>query len=244
MLTTCAGGTSNDYTLVPHSMIDAVIFDVDGTLVDSVDLHARAWQDALAAFGKRIPFQKIRAQIGKGGDQLLPVFLTGEEMDQLGDKISQQRKSLFAERYLPEVQAFANVRALFERILQDGRTVALASSADADELKTYKERAQISDLVDTETSKDDADKSKPHPDIFEAALDRLGNPPSDSTLVVGDTPYDIEAARKAGIRTIAVRSGGFRDDTLSGAVAIYDNITDLLVHYDQSPLQNPLIASS
>jgi HAD superfamily hydrolase (TIGR01549 family) len=225
-------------------MIESVIFDVDGTLVDSVDLHARAWQDALAVFGKRIPFHKIRAQIGKGGDQLLPVFLTDEEMHQIAGEISQERKTLFAERYLPEVCAFANVRALFERLLQDGRKVALASSADEDELKIYKERAHISDLLETETSKDDAEKSKPHPDIFEAALDRLGNPPPDHTIVVGDTPYDIDAARKAGIPSIAVRSGGFPEDTLVDAIAIYDNITDLLLNYERSPLHDPFMASN
>jgi HAD superfamily hydrolase (TIGR01549 family) len=217
-------------------VIQYVIFDVDGTLVDSVDLHARAWQETLREFGKDIPFQKVRAQIGKGGDQLLPVFLTPDEMERREKEISARRSKLFAERYLPQVQGFANVRPLFERLLQDGKRIALASSAAGEELDTYKERAQISDLIDAETSKDDAAKSKPHPDIFEAALDRLENPPKEQTMVIGDTPYDIEAAHKAGIQALAVRCGGFPEESLRGAVAIYDNPTDLLTHYAESLL--------
>ncbi len=104
----------------------------------------------------------------------------------------------------------------------------------APELETYKERARISDLVETETSKDDASKSKPHPDIFAAALKQLGHPSAHETIVVGDTPYDIEAAARAGLSTIAVRSGGFPEDTLRGAIAIYDSPADLLARYDES----------
>jgi len=217
-------------------MIHSVVFDVDGTLVDSVDLHARAWQETLAEFGKKIPFQKVRAQIGKGGDQLLPVFLSPEEMERLEKPISERRAVLFKERYLSQVRGFANVRALFERVLGEGKKVALASSAHGDELEIYKERAQISDLIDAETSQEDADQSKPHPDIFEAALDRLGHPPPEETVVIGDTPYDIEGAHRARIAAIAVRCGGFPEDSLRGAVAIYDNPTDLLVRYSESPL--------
>ena len=213
-----------------------VIFDVDSTLVDSVDLHSRAWQDVLAEFGKKIPFHRIRAQIGKGGDQLLPVFLTADEMARWEKEISARRTKLFRERYLPQVRGFPNVRALFQRILGDGKTIAFASSANGDELQTYKERAQISELIKTETSQDDAEKSKPYPDIFKAALERLGNPPEEQTIVVGDTPYDIEASHKASLEAIAVRCGGFPEETLRGALAIYDGPTDLLAHYDDSPL--------
>jgi HAD superfamily hydrolase (TIGR01549 family) len=219
-------------------MTECVIFDVDGTLVDSVDLHAKTWQEALAEFGKTVSFEEVRTQIGKGGDQLLPVFLTPQEMDRLEKAISSWRSERFQKLYLPKVVGFANVRALFQRILADGKKIALASSARGDELETYKVRAQISDLVDTETSKDDAAKSKPHPDIFKAALERLGNPSPEKVIVVGDTPYDIEAAAKLGVKTIAVRCGGFSEATLAGAISIYDNPTDLLSHYDRSPLGN------
>lgn len=128
------------------------------------------------------------------------------------------------------------MRELFQRVLADGKRIALASSAIGAELQAYKERANIADLIDAETSKDDADKSKPHPDIFEAALARLEHPPANETIVLGDTPYDIEAAHKAGLRTIAVRCGGFPEETLRGAIAIFQDPADLLARYGESPL--------
>jgi beta-phosphoglucomutase-like phosphatase (HAD superfamily) len=217
-------------------MIEAVIFDVDGTLVDSVDLHAAAWQQAFLAFGREVPLREVRAQIGKGGDQLLPVFWSKEELSRIEQKLSDYRSDLFRQRYLPQVRGFPRVRELFERVLADGKRIALASSAQGEELAAYKKIAGIEDLVETETSKDDADRSKPHPDIFEAAVARLGNPPPDQCLVVGDTPYDIKAARRAGISTVALRSGGFPRTTLEEAIAIYHDPADLLAHYDTSPL--------
>lgn len=213
-----------------------VIFDVDGTLLDSVDLHARAWQEVLQEFGHAVTFEAVRSQIGKGGDQLLPVFLDSKEMERLEEKISQRRSALFQEKYLPEVKAFPQVRDLFQRILKAGKKIALASSAVGKELEAYKEIARISDLIDAETSQDDAAQSKPHPDIFQAALKRLGNPAAERVIVIGDTPYDIEAAGKAGLQTIAVRCGGFPEESLRGAMAIYDDPADLLAHYEDSPL--------
>jgi HAD superfamily hydrolase (TIGR01549 family) len=217
-------------------VIKAVIFDIDGTLVDSVDFHAEAWQRAFAKFGKQIPFETIRAQIGKGGDQLLPVFWTEEELKRIGESMTKYRTELYQKEYLPRVQGFPKVRELFEHLLAHGKQVALASSAKGEELETYEKIAGIEDLVDTATSSDDAEKSKPHPDIFEAALERLGHPPVDDCFVIGDTPYDIEAAAKAGVRTIAVRCGGFPEESLRGAVAIYDSPADLLLRYEESPL--------
>jgi HAD superfamily hydrolase (TIGR01509 family) len=204
--------------------------------VDSVDLHAEAWQRALAEFGKEVPFEKVRSQIGKGGDQLLPVFFSDEELERIEKEISDYRSNLFKKEYLPRVTKFPGGRELILRLLQEGKKVALASSAKGDELDSYKQIAEIDDLIETETSKDDAEKSKPHPDIFEAALEKLGHPPSNESIVIGDTPYDIEAAYKAGLRTIAVRCGGFPEETLNGAVAIYDGPADLLALYEQSPL--------
>lgn len=214
-------------------MLTNIIFDVDGTLVDSVDLHAMAWQEALQEFGHTEAFETVRAQIGKGGDQLLPMFLSEEELALNEEKISKFRAALFQEKYMEKIRGFHAVRPLFERLLQDGKRIALASSALGKELQFYKEKADIVDLVDTETSQDDADQSKPHPDIFEAALDRLGNPKLEETIVIGDTPYDIDAAGRAGLRTIAVRCGGFPEATLSGAVAIFDGPADLLARYEE-----------
>lgn len=217
-------------------MIEAVIFDVDGTLVDSVDLHAAAWQRAFLVFGKDVPLRDVRSQIGKGGDQLLPVFWTAEELAHIGKELSAYRSALFEEQYLPQVRGLPGVRELFHRVLEDGKRIALASSAQGSELEAYKRIAQIDDLVETETSKDDAEKSKPHPDIFQAALARLGHPSPETCIVVGDTPYDIRAARKAGMNTVAVRSGGFPRASLEEAIAIYDDPADLLARYETSPL--------
>ena len=219
-------------------MIKAVIFDVDGTLVDSVDLHARAWQEAFAHFGKQFDFERVRYQIGKGGDQLMPVFLSKEELDEFGEELEKYRGELFKREYLPEVKGFPGVRELFQRVKAEGLKVALASSAKGDELKTYKKLARIEDLVEEETSADDAEKSKPHPDIFEAALERLEGVRPAEAVVVGDTPYDAEAAGKAGLKTIGLLSGGFPEEDLraAGCVRIYRDAAELLADYDTSPL--------
>jgi HAD superfamily hydrolase (TIGR01549 family) len=219
-------------------MLKAIIFDIDGTLVDSVDLHARAWQEAFRKFGREVAFEKVRHQIGKGGDQLMPVFLSEEELERFGAELEKYRGELFKRDYLPQVRAFPQVRELFERIRRDGTRIALASSAKKDELKTYKEIARITDLVEEETSADDADKSKPHPDIFEAALDALGDVEASEAIVIGDTPYDAEAAGKINLRTVGVLCGGFPEAELraAGCTDIFRDPADLLARYDQSPL--------
>lgn len=219
-------------------MIKAVIFDVDGTLVDSVDLHARAWQEAFAHFGKQFDFERVRSQIGKGGDQLMPVFLSQKELDEFGEELEEYRGELFKREYLPRVKVFPAVRELFQRVKDEGLQTALASSAKEDELKTYKKIARIEDLIEEETSSDDAEKSKPHPDIFEAALERLDDMSPAEAVVVGDTPYDAEAAAKAGLRTVGLLCGGWSEDELkrAGCVAVFKDPADLLARYPQSPL--------
>lgn len=214
----------------------AVIFDIDGTLVDSVDFHARAWQEAFARYGKQIPFERVRYQIGKGGDQLMPVFFSEEELADFGEEMEKYRGDLYKREYLPRVRAFPQVRELFERIRADGLRIALASSAKKDELGAYKKIARIEDLVEEQTSADDAAKSKPHPDIFEAALAQLGDVSPREAIVVGDTPYDAEAAGKAGLRTIGFLCGGFPEADLraAGCIDIYRDATDLLARYDHS----------
>lgn len=219
-------------------MIKAAIFDVDGTLVDSVGLHTQAWQDALHKYGHDVTFDAIRQQIGKGGDQLLPVFLTQDEISQYGDALEKYRGDLFKKKYMGKVKPLPGTRELFQRLRQDGKQIALASSAKGDELQTYKRIARIEDLVDEETSSDDAERSKPHPDIFEAALQRLKNVKPAEAIVVGDSPYDEQAGGKLGLRGIAVRSGGFSDQDLraAGFSEIYDDVADLLNHYSESLL--------
>ncbi|WP_152716837.1 HAD family hydrolase [Microvirga tunisiensis] len=219
-------------------MIKAVLFDIDGTLIDSVDLHAKAWVEALKHFGHEIAFQDLRSQIGKGSDQILHGLLPPEVIEQRGEEIKDFRADLFRHRYMPQVRAFPGVRELFERIRAVGQRAVLASSGNADEVEQYKEIANIADLIDSDTSSDDAERSKPFPDIFQAALAKLQGLSCDEAVVVGDTPYDAEAARRAQIKSIGVLSGGFTGQALrdAGCIAIYHGPEDLLHRYDNSPL--------
>ena len=222
-------------------MVQAVIFDIDGTLVDSVDLHAEAWKAAFEKFGKTIPFHHIRRQIGKGSDQLLPVFFSQEELEQFGDELDQYRGELFKKQYLPRVKAFPKVRELFQRIRKDHKQIVLASSAKADELEAYKKIAQIEDLVESETSSDDADRSKPYPDIFQAALAQLRGVTPENAIVIGDTPYDAQAASKVNLETIGLLCGGWTQEELqsAGCLAVYRDAEDLLMNYDSHRLAFP-----
>jgi HAD superfamily hydrolase (TIGR01549 family) len=215
-------------------MLQAVIFDVDGTIVDSVDLHAEAWRVAFEKFGKTFPFHEIRRQIGKGSDQLLPVFFSQQELDQFGEDLDEYRSKIFKKEFLPRVQAFPKVRDLFQRIKEDGKQIVLASSAKADELDAYKKIARIDDLIESETSSDDADRSKPYPDIFQAALARLKDVGPENAVVIGDTPYDAQAASKANLETIGLLCGGWSTEELrrAGCMAIYLDAEDLLLQYD------------
>jgi HAD superfamily hydrolase (TIGR01549 family) len=219
-----------------NGAVRAVIFDVDGTLVDTVDMHAYAWQRALREFGKEVPFADVRAQIGKGGDQLMPVFLNEKKMEEIGDRLEKRRGEIYKSEYLPKAAAFPKVRELFERVLKDGLQVGLASSAVEDELEHYKELAGVADLIHAATSADDAEESKPEPDIFAAAVKKLQGVRAEECVVVGDTPYDVIAARKIGIRTIGVLAGGFPESSLrdEGAVEIYKDPADLLENYERS----------
>lgn len=218
-------------------MIKAVIFDLDGTLVDTVDFHAEAFQKAFKKFGKEIPYEKIRSQIGKGGDQFLPVFLTKKEIEDFGDELLDERAKIYKSEYLPRIKPFPKVRELFEKLKDDGKKIAIGSSSPEDELKRVLKIAGVADLIEEKTSGDDAEESKPEPDIFQAALEKLGNPKPSEVIVVGDTPFDAEAAKKAGIVTIGVLSGGFpKADLEKDCAEIYESPADLLDNYEGSLL--------
>ena len=166
-------------------MPKAVIFDVDGTLIDTVALHARAWEDKFRHFGHEVPADRIHGQIGKGADQLMPVFVGRAEVAKHGKEMERFRADRFRESYLPRARAFPGVRELFERIRAQDSAIALAS-CKPEELDSYMELAGIPDLVYAKTTSDDADRSKPEPDILEAALHRLGGVAAGDAVMVGD----------------------------------------------------------
>lgn len=217
------------------SQIKAVLFDVDGTLIDSNDLHAEAWAEAMAGFGQPVPVPEVRGQIGKGGDNLLPALLSAEWIQEHGEALEKARGELFKADYLSRVRPFPKVCELFERLKADGKTIVIASSGARAEVDHHLETLGVGDLVDGSTSKDEVEHSKPDPDIFAAALKKAGVG-ADAAVVVGDTPYDVEAAKKIGLRTIAVRAGGFDEGALreAGAAELWDDIADILANYDRS----------
>jgi len=218
-------------------MTEAVIFDIDGTLVDSVDLHAQAWQETFRHFGREVPFPVLRHQIGRGADQLLPLFFSSEELESFGKELEKHRSGLYKRLYLPDVKAFPKVRELFERIKSDGKLIALASSSAKEEADYYKHLANIEDLVEAEVCSEDVENSKPAPDVFTVALRRIGRDSHD-VLVVGDTPYDAEAAAKSNLRSLGALCGGFAEQELldAGTIAIFRDPEHLLERYDNSPL--------
>ena len=213
----------------------AFIFDIDGTLVDSNELHVDSWDRAFRRFGKQFPREKLRAQIGKGSDQYLPEFLTPDEIDRFGKELDHYRSELFRKEYLPKVRPFPKVRELFQRIHDDNKRIVLATSGKKADTKYYGDLLAINNLIDGSVSGDDADNSKPAPDIFVASLKKLGGISPADAVTVGDTRFDIEAARKAGMKTIAFLSGGTSGAVLreAGAIAIYTDPADFLAHYDE-----------
>lgn len=215
--------------------IKGVIFDIDGTLVDSNDHHARAWQDAFREAGRDVEFARIRRLIGVGSDKLF-AELTGQSLDSPeGKAISSDCKRIFKERYLPQIEPLAGGRALVERLQAAGLRLAVASSARREDLETLLEIAGAPQLLDNSTTSNDADRSKPDPDIVSAALQKL-DLPAEATVMIGDTPYDVEAGNRAGVRVIAVRCGGWGDKDLAGAAEIYDDPADVLANFDRSCL--------
>jgi HAD superfamily hydrolase (TIGR01509 family) len=212
-----------------------VILDVDGTLVDSNDAHAHAWVAAFAERGLTVTFDVVRRMIGMGGDKLVPAATGHPEDEPPVAGIGERRSAIFRDRWLPTVRALPASRALVEALRGCGLGLVIGSSAKSDELGPLLDVAGVADLVPLRTSSDDADRSKPEPDIVSEALKKLDLPAAE-VVMIGDTPYDIIAAERAGVATIALRSGGWDDAALAGAIAIYDDPADLLAQLDRSPL--------
>lgn len=218
-------------------MIEALLCDIDGTLVQSNWLHAEAWQIAFGAMGVHLELEELRRQIGKGGDELIPVFIPWWKQEIVEEPLKTFRKYVFQHGLRQKVEPIPGVRPLLERVRAAGIKVAIASSSQKDDLAVLKRVANIEDLVDTQTSADDAERSKPHPDIFAVALRKLSLKPS-QCLALGDTPYDAESAGKAGIRTVGVTTGGWSKEELlaAGCIEVYDGAADLLANFDRSAL--------
>jgi len=216
-------------------VVSGVILDVDGTLVDSNDAHTHAWVEALAGYGFHVHFDKVRRLIGMGGDKLLPLVSGLKEDSPKGEQISKRRGEIFTQKYLPTLKAFPGTKELLLHMRAKGLRLVVASSAKEDELKPLLKVCGADEVIEDKTSSDDADRSKPDPDIVHAALKNLGIPPAE-VVMLGDTPYDIEAATRAEVAVIAFRSGGWNDGELTGALAVYQDPADLLARYDASPL--------
>jgi HAD superfamily hydrolase (TIGR01509 family) len=203
-----------------------VLLDVDGTLVDSNDAHALSWVETLTEFGYDVSFQTVRDLIGKGGDKLLPETTGIEKDSEEGERISKRRSVVFAKKYLPDLRAFPKARELIQALKASGFQLVIATSAAEKELGAILGVTKLDDLIELQTSSDDAKDSKPDPDIVQAALRKAGCRPGEAVML-GDTPYDVEAATKAGVDVVALRSGGWSDSDLGGAQEIYDDVAEL-----------------
>jgi HAD superfamily hydrolase (TIGR01549 family) len=216
--------------------VRAVLLDIDGTLVDSNDAHARSWIATLAESRIDRRFHEVRPLIGMGGDKLLPA-LTGIASDSdRGREIAARRWERFAREYLPSLRAFEGVDAMLARFRAEKRKIVVATSASDDEARALLRVAAAEWLMPDATSSSDAESSKPDPDIVHAALERARTPAA-AAVMIGDTPYDIEAAARAGVRAIAFRCGGWWSaEDLAGAVAQFAGPAELLARYVESPL--------
>jgi HAD superfamily hydrolase (TIGR01509 family) len=214
------------------------LLDIDGTLLDSNDAHASSWADVFAEFGYDIRFEHVRPLVGMGGDKLVPILTGLDHESRRGKQLTERKKAVFNEKYLPRLQPTRGARPLLEHMLAEGLILVIATSAGDDELRALLDQAGVGDLVHAATSSSDVEASKPDPDVIGSALDKAGLS-ADEVVMVGDTPYDIAAAAKAGVPTIALRCGGWWDDlSLAGAVAIYNDPAELLAQYDESPLSS------
>ncbi|MBV8886423.1 MAG: HAD family hydrolase [Chroococcidiopsidaceae cyanobacterium CP_BM_RX_35] len=216
--------------------LESVILDVDGTLVLSNDAHAQAWVEAFAAYGYKLPFEKIRPLIGMGGDQVIPRLVPElNDKEGTGKQIADRRKELILTKFGSQLAAANGARELVQKMQAAGLHLIVASSSSPQEMEILLKVAGVEDLIQEFTTSSDAEASKPEPDIVEAAISKA-HLEADKTVMIGDAPYDIEAAGKVGIGVIALRCGGFSDEQLAGALAIYNDPADLLDHYAQSLL--------
>jgi phosphoglycolate phosphatase-like HAD superfamily hydrolase len=208
-----------------------VIFDVEGTLVDSTALTMRCWQETLQSFGFEFPLATLQRHSGQD-DALIP----GPYVSRVVPRILEAQGRRYRDKYLPRVAAFPEVRALFERVKRAGQLIAVATSSSADELDHYFALTNTGDLVDAVACGDDVQHDKPNPALIEVALLRTGGVTPEHAVMIGDTPYDALAARRAGLAAIGMLSGGFsrHDLEASGCIAVYRDPADLLARYGET----------
>ncbi len=217
--------------------LEGVLLDVDGTLIDSNEAHARSWSEALTEFGRDVPPERVRPLIGMGGDKLLPELLGVDAESETGKRFSDRRGRIFLERYVPYLRQTRGAQLLVERFRREGFRLIIATSAWEEELCAMLRQVGLDDLIPQKTSAEDADRSKPDPDIIMAALDKACLRP-ETAILLGDTPYDVEAGIRSYVDTVGLLSGGWDADALRDAVAIYEDPEDLLKHFTSSPFSS------
>jgi HAD superfamily hydrolase (TIGR01509 family) len=203
------------------------ILDIDGTLVDTNYQHALAWYRAFRKHGLVLPVWRIHRHIGMGGDQLLPALSDEDFEREHGDDVRDDEKGLYMEM-IDEVEPMRDARRLIEQIKQRGHTAVLASSAKDEEVDHYLDLLDARSLADGWTSSADVQSTKPEPDLVHAALQKAGADAGDAVMI-GDTPYDVEAAKRARVPTIAVLTGGFSEAELreAGAAEVFESVAEL-----------------
>jgi len=216
----------------------AIIFEVDGTLVDSNVLRARAWQEALARYGRQVRLPRVLAQMALHGDQLVSEFLAEEDMPRYAEELASFHRALFRECYLPRVKPFHGVPELLRHLRAEGWRIALASTADPDELEHYIELLGVEELIDGRTTDADVNRTRLNEEIPAEAIRLLGLNRTDETLAIAGSPYDVEGAVRLGVRCVGLVCGGFSDEQLvrAGAIGIFGTPEDLLTRYSESPL--------
>lgn len=219
-------------------MPKAIVFEVDGTLVDTHVLRARAWQEALARYGRQVRLPRVLAQMARNGDQFLSVFLTEEEYERYAEELASFHRALFHEEYLPRVRAFAGATELLVHLREKDWKIALASTGDPDELEHYIELLGVEDLIDASTTDAEVDHTRLNEEIPAEAIRLLGLDGTDDTLTIAGLPYDVEGSVRLGMRSIGLVCGGYSEEDLrsAGALAVFGTPRDLLTRYSESPL--------
>jgi HAD superfamily hydrolase (TIGR01509 family) len=219
-----------------RTRLRAVLVDIDGTLIDSNDAHARAWRAVLRNHGHGFPYDAIRPLIGMGGDKLLHALLGLDAKSAEAHAISAERQRHFLHHELHGLKPTRGARELLLHLRAAGLRIVVATAAQREESGALLRQAGVDDLIDDAASSSDTQRSKPDPDIVLASLRLAGVRPSEA-LMLGDTPYDIAAARSAGVGAVILRCGGWwNDDALAGALVVYDDPADLLACIGESPL--------